>query len=289
MSNLPLRHESKLLSKELPTSQLDKCFKIGEDDGRVNLMVTTNEEGTVHVVKRRRFYDVQRHKQLEKWEKGRMTGTQWGAALAEIAAAGGFRNGKLEVWERTLRVMSRHMTALKMEQVEGKDRAFFKMSRLRARKRFLDGSWKKILQPLLADKGRQGALGRGDAKFASGGKGEKSVPTEGVTQSLRRVIGMCQLKERLRVCGIAEDNTSKCCHRCEAVMTPLIINSKVNLRYRLCPNCGTNPIGKRRNRDVNASKNMLKLLDCQLLGLPRPEYLVNPWAWKYERKRKRTS
>ena len=288
LSNRPLRHEVKR-TKVAPSVHPDNCFKIGEDDGRVNLMVTTDEEGTIHVVKRRRFYNIQRQKQLQKWEKSRMTGTQWGTALAEIAAAGGFRNGKLDVWERTLSIMKRHMTTLKMEQVDMKERAFFKMSRLRAKKRFLDGSWKQILKPLLADKKRHGALGRGDAKFASGGKGEKSVPTEGVTKSLNRVMGMCQLKERLHICGIAEDNTSKCCHRCESVMAPMIINNKVNLRYRLCPSCGTNPIGKRRNRDVNASKNMLKLLECQLRGLPRPEYLVNPWAWKYEKKRKRTS
>lgn len=46
---------------------------------------------------------------------------------------------------------------------------------------------------------------------------------------------------------------------------------------RLCRNCPSATNGKRRNRDVNASKNMLTLLTCHIAGLSRPEHLVNPF------------
>ena len=58
------------------------------------------------------------------------------------------------------------------------------------------------------------------------------------------------------------------------------MEKKEVLRYRLCTNCST--IGKRRNRDVNASKNMLTLLNCSIHGLERPKYLCCPWK-QYEK------
>lgn len=288
---LPHRIMKNCECKELPPVD---CLKIGEDDGRVNLMVTSDNRGNVRMIKRKHFYECQRHKKLQKWERERMSGTAWGASLAALAEAGGFRNARLDIWTRSLNVLTANMSTIRREQVELKDRSIFKMARFRAKKRFLDGSWKKVLKPVFEDKQLHVALGRGDAKFDSTGRGEKAVPTEGVTSSLRRVIGMCQLKERCHVYGIQEDNTSKCCHRCGTEMRIIrkVVNGevKVDLRYRLCPKCmGAKTAGRRRNRDVNASKNILQLLECQLQGLERPEHLINPWAWKYDRKRRRIS
>lgn len=54
-------------------------------------------------------------------------------------------------------------------------------------------------------------------------------------------------------------------------------HGKTCQRYRLCTTCGTETVGKRRHRDVNASRNILKLLNLQINGLERPDNLRCPW------------
>ena len=77
---------------------------------------------------------------------------------------------------------------------------------------------------------------------------------------------------------IDEYNTTKCCHRCNNTMEKIYTAGGNEIfRYRLCGHCSPSTNGKRRNRDVNASKNMLKILACELDGRPRPLHLVNPF------------
>jgi hypothetical protein len=254
-------------------------FKIGSDEGRVNLAATANENGGVHMIKRSAFYKHLRDKETKRWERQQMTGTAWGAALAEMANAGGFKNTDLTTWKATIAATAKNICVLKREQVENKERSLKRMRRFRWKKSFLHQSWKKVLAPGLSQgKEKHIALGIGDAKFACTGKGEKAVPTSALNKALRDLLKMLKIKERVHIRPQNEYKTTKCCHRCGHVMGPTFRpNGNENLRYRLCSHCATETGGKRRNRDVNAAKNMLTLLDREIRGLPRPAHLVCPW------------
>jgi hypothetical protein len=255
------------------------AFKIGEDDGRVNLAATANEDGGVHMIKRSSFYKHLRDKKFKRWERLRMTGTAWGGAIAQIAQAGGFSNTDLAVWTMSLAVTAQHINILRQEQLIDKTRALNRMRRFRWKKSFLHQSWKKVLTPGLS-KGptKHIVLGVGNAKFACTGRGEKAVPTTALSKSLHDLVKMWDMDDRIHISPQDEYNTTKCCHRCSQIMLPTYRpDGTENLRYRLCSHCAASTGGKRRNRDVNAAKNMLTLVDRELQGLPRPAHLVCPW------------
>lgn len=261
------------------------AFKIGGDNGRVNLTASTDELGNTNLVKRVNFYDAQRHQYFTDWENKRITGTVYGNALAAMSQAGGFKNSNIQTWQRTLEVLGNNVNVMRTELLESKDRARQKMFRFRRKKSFLDCSWKKILQPALDMVGIRKhknlpkqvvVVGLGDGKFSHTGRGEKSAPTNGIVKSLKRV--QCLLKDKITIVilWINENYTTCCCHKCGRVMEKYPEGHDDHLRYRKCINCNNETIDKRRHRDVNASKNMLKLLTLELAGLPRPQYLINP-------------
>jgi hypothetical protein len=265
------------INRDQEVRNTKNAFKIGSDNGRVNLAATTDELGTTTMVKKTNFYDAQRHDFFEKWEKNRMTGTAYGGALAAMSQAGGFKNASTLKWTTTLTAMTDNIAALKNELLEFKDRAKHKMFRFRRKKSFLDCSWKRIIKPAIAKKKSLVIMGVGDGSFSHTGKGEQSAPVQGIMRSLERVKRMIKDKIKVQIEMIDEYNTTKCCHCCGKVMDKIVENGKENLRYRLCKNCNNETVDKRRNRDVNASKNMLNLLTLKLNGLPRPTHLVNPY------------
>ena len=265
------------------------AFQVGIDTGRVNLLTSTDQNNTTHLIKRRRYYDAQRDKQIKKWERNRMVGTAWGEAMNQLSGAGGFKQPNPITWKATLQAVCNNINVIKNEQLELKDRAFHRMARLRAKKRFQDRSWKQIIKPIIGKENveKQIALGIGDGDFPCTGKGEKAVPVKGIYSSLKRVSRMMGIQKRIHLVSIDEFNTTKCCHRCGGIQKPITykkLNTKTNkveenevLRYRMCINCSKETNGKRRNRDVNASKNMLTLLNCSIKGLQRPKQLCCPW------------
>ena len=284
LKTLP-KKQSQGVEKKIPKD----AFKSAMDTGRSNLLASTDENNVTHLVKRRRYYDAIRDKQVKKWEKSRMVGTAWGEALNKLSEAGGFKHPDPIIWKATLMSLCTNINVVKNEQLELKQRALHKMMRLRAKKRFQDRSWKQIIKPVIGTK-KHIVLGIGDGDFPCTGKGEKAVPVKGIYGALRRVIRMMGMQRRVHTLSINEDNSTKSCHRCGHVQQKIfyskhnkvtnVMEKKEVLRYRLCTNCST--IGKRRNRDVNASKNMLTLLNCSIHGLERPKYLCCPWK-QYEK------
>jgi hypothetical protein len=120
-----------------------------------------------------------------------MTVTAWGEALAQMSAAGGFKNGNADTWRQTLDVLGNNINVIRAEQLESKERALKRMRRFRWKRSFLDRNWKHVLKPGI-DKGRTRhiAVGFGDAKFACTGRGEQAVPTTGLNKAFRRVVKM---------------------------------------------------------------------------------------------------
>jgi hypothetical protein len=94
-----------------------------------------------------------------------------------------------------------------------------------------------------------------------------SVPTKSIQTKVERVLKMLKIKDKVKTTEINEYNTTQCCYKCDAKMNILLTKTGNDcLRYRLCTCCSTKTYGKRRNRDVNADKNMLRLLRLEMDG-----------------------
>ena len=151
------------------------------------------------------------------------------------------------------------------------------MARFRWKKSWLDRRMHEWLQPAYKEK-KHIILGIGDGDFPCTGKGEMAVPTTALQAALKKAIKMLKIERLVKIVKIDEYNTTKCCHSCDSVMNILMTNHGYECsRYRLCTECSTKTYGKMRHRDVNAAKNILKLLELVCLGRARPLNLVCPW------------
>ena len=248
---------------------------VGDDTGRVRLNTSVNSEGKVTMMTRKNYYYRQHDHRFKVWERSRMVNTPWGTLLAELADTGGLRNSCLATWIKFLDVQGRNMNVLLDEQMNI-ERAKIKMFRFRQKKSWMDKNMKHWLEPAHKRK-KQMVIGVGDGKFASGGKGELSVPTSGIQMAFRKALKMLKIKRIVKVVSIDEHNTTKCCHKCDNVMDQIPCHGRHCQRYRLCTHCSPETNGKRRHRDVNAARNILRLLKLQVDGEERPQHLRCPW------------
>ena len=260
----------------------------GADTGRVRMITCADQDGRVCILGRRGYYRRLRHYSEKRVEDARridrQTGTQtpYGAALNAVSASGGFRNASMDTWIAAMDATVTHVEILVQEQIVDRTRAMFRMRRFRTQKAYFDQRIKQLIRPSMkrpdrwldpnarSRPSRTVTLGIGDGMFPSTGRGEQAVPTTSISTHLKRVLRVHSLVSRVNVRQIVETNTTKCCHRCHAVMeTRMTAHGRECLRYRWCTNCAESN-GKRRNRDVNAAKNILKLLELELAGQPRP-------------------
>jgi hypothetical protein len=264
-------------------AMFENPFKIGVDTGRVRILTCAKDDGEVKTISRKAFYRAQRSRFTEKYEKERKTNTDWGRATSKMSAAGGFKNGHLETWERTLEACKEEKDHIVEELVNNKTRSLMAMRRYRWKKAFFDRNFKRIFDKTIKDK-QPTVFGLGDGDFSCTGRGERAVPTKDIENKLRRFLKMHQVDELVKIKRVNEYNTTKCCYKCHSVMMKLTTKfGKECLRYRLCTEC-TKPTDKRRNRDVNASKNIKFLIGLELEGKPRPEIFQKP-----ERSKKHTT
>ena len=262
--------------------QIDEDTLLAANDGgRAKMATTVDNRGRVNHLTRKGYYYHLKDSRQKKYVEAQMQSTAWGTANNALAGSGGFKNASTQTWVTALTVLGHHLETIKTFQLYSKDQAFRRMKALRRKKAYFDQRLKNIIRP---DKNHKGTIvfATGDEMIPSTGKGEKAVPTVALYAALRRIIRLLQLSRRLGIVLIPEFNTTKCCHKCGKVMLKLTTaHGQECLRYRLCINCNNETIDKRRNRDVNAAKNILKLLQCFLNGLERPEALKIPsWYWK---------
>lgn len=247
---------------------------IGWDTGRVRIITSADENGKVVIVSRKGYYNAQRTKQFREYETSRKKGTVWGQVLADVSKAGGFKNNEIVKWAASLEVIGKNINIIKNEQLLQKDLALWKMRRFRWKKAFFDQKIKQIIMPSIK-RNRNVNIGIGDGSFSHTGRGEMSVPTKSIQTKVERVLKMLKIKDKVKTTEINEYNTTQCCYKCDAKMNILLTKTGNDcLRYRLCTCCSTKTYGKRRNRDVNAAKNMLRLLRLEMDGCPRPLHLT---------------
>lgn len=217
----------------------DDCLKVGIDTGRVRMIASVDNEDKVFMMKRRSYYYAQRHKRMMNWENSRKQGTPYGIALAEMSQGGGFKNTDISKWTATLKAQIKHLEVIVEEQINNIERARKKMARFRYKKSWLDGRMRQWLEPIYKNKmKRHTLLGFGDGRFPCNGKGELTVPTTEIQNTLRKMLKILELKRFVKVIAIDEFNTTKCCHRCNCEMKKLSTHGKECSRYRLCAACG---------------------------------------------------
>ncbi len=264
-------------SEERPfVLEKDNHILVGNDTGRVRLNTSVDSHGKVTMMTRKGYYYTQHHHRMAVWERSRMHGTAWGAALAELSETGGLRNNDLMTWRNFLEVQGKNIDVLLEEQVNNIERAKRKMFRFRKKKSWMDRRMKEWLAPAHKLK-QQMVIGVGDGKFASGGRGELSVPTSALQTAFKKSLKVLKIKRLVKTVPVDEYNTTKCCHRCDNIMQLIPCHERNCQRYRLCTHCSQETGGKRRHRDVNAARNILHLLDLMIEGKERPEHLRCPW------------
>lgn len=206
-----------------------------------------------------------------------------------------------------LQALSRHWRTLKEEYLEGEsadEYAKWRMTLFRGKRATIDRFIRKALRS--QDRGGEPTppieLSIGAAKFAATGKGEEAVPTSSMLREIIRVIRVHKMRVRLNK-AVDEYLTTQVCYRSGERMT------KVTARLYCCtsPMCTCRPLrpsrrpgatrryelteeaddvvnktdgssvyrlaneaGRRRNRDVNAARNLLIIGYATVAGQERP-------------------
>lgn len=155
------------------------------------------------------------------------------------------------------------------EYLYNKERALWNMRLYRLKKRSMD----KAIQTIFTmAKGKNVVIGVGDAHFAATGKGEKAVPTTALTKALFKAKH--RYNGKVKFVNVWEYNTTKKCCECgHDTEKGIQANGRHSNRLRLCPNCGNKTTIKQRDRDVQAARNILWLLQHKLAGSVRPWHL----------------
>ena len=177
------------------------------------------------------------------------------------------------------------------EFVSNVERAKWKMVMHRGKRRCLDSSVQKLLDTALngIPKERPLVVGIGNAWFkfpCNGPGGELPAPTSALSKAMKRGLVRVQATGRsVTTQSLDEFRTTRCCCACGSdtfapVVTrwcrnretgEMVMTNGQSRRLRCCTTCSNT--GKLRDRDVQASRNILWLAMAEYYGYPRPEYL----------------
>lgn len=235
-----------------------------------------------------------RHRRWSRWQLQRPT---LAAALATLSVAGGVRQSRAAGVLGALAAEKASEALLDAEYFERREYAVWKMRLFRGKRRALDGAASLVVKRCTEGQPLQRPLivGVGSAKFSATGRGELSAPTVSLHRALKRRLD--QLRGRtgreVSLTEVWEHRTTLCCCACGAVtQAPLVPqrdkqghpivgedgtpNRRRSRRLRLCE-CAKTAVERRlrpaRDRDVQASRNILWALVHQYYGAPRPEYM----------------
>ena len=283
-----------------PTDQtLPKPAFVGIDTGRAKpcsaaVSSSPTRLPTSVVFTRRRYYHEMRFKKRLAWEQRRMVDVPAARlAVQQLSLTGGLGNCDPESWSAYLATETVHRTVLDTEFVRNIERAKLRMFMFRAKRSSLDRAVKRVVDTAIKPGGarlplqRPLVIGIGNGGFpCCGPRGELPAPTAELSKAIKRVAVAVRATGRVvEIRTIDEFRTTMCCCACGAVtqaptvtrrkmdrLTGLIVQTDgPSRRLRCCTTCVHT--GKLRDRDVQASRNILWLTQAEYYGLDRPEYL----------------
>ena len=239
---------------------------------------------TVCYTRHKYYYDI-KHFADRSWELARAAMPRVKEAVTALSAAGGgLKTSDLGAWTAFLAVERQHDDVLFEEFVMLRERADRAMARHRNKKGSLARAASGLLRVATTNEplDRPLVLAVGDAKFSATGRGELPAPTASLTLALKRACARARASRRTVVeLGVWEFRTTVCCCACGAQTEKQMVtarNKKTgeyerrrSRRLRSCTECDTN--GKRRDRDVQAARNILWLVQHAWYGAERPWWM----------------
>ena len=273
---LPI-HNNKSTSDTVPIQDqvidmfMDKPVRIGIDTGRAKLFTAaistspTMKPKSLMFTRGKYYYEI-KNKIRERWEHSRTNVPDVQNAIALLSL-----HSKILDLPGYIASVSENYDVLSTEYFS-KERALWRMRLYRLKKRSLGRAVQEIFkaankQPIL--------LGIGDGGFPCTGRGEQAVPTTGLMVEIFKARK--RYKNKVTVISIDEFRTTMCCCACGAVTEqPLTTKGVRSRRLRFCSQCNQINGKGLRDRDIQAARNMLWLVEMQHLGLPRPSYLCRP-------------
>ena len=293
----------------------DDCYVVAGDPGRVNLMVAATLKARQNPVDTRpsrtrttRTWWLKATKRIkqQEWEQKRRSRPDVAAAMNALSQSGGRRSVSVSAWSRYLDALVANKDTLHREFLENDERYVLRMERYRHRRSAISRAAQCILNEVPNSKGQptKVVVGYGDASMKSHGRGTKDVSVP-VKQLYREIIATMK---RRRLDGVVikvwEHRTTKTCYRCKEELETVYEKDEEGVdkrdahgrrtedrNFRRCAHCRTTEGSpKLRDRDFNASINILLALIARLKGEPRPEHLrpkkVRRKATKRRRPRK---
>ena len=250
---------------------------------------------------RKGYYRTMGYFRHRSWSREQQQRPAIAAVLASLSKAGGVRRSRLSEVVGALAVEKAHEAELDAEYVQRRDYAVWRMRLFRGKRRALDGGASSVVKACVEGQplDRPLVVGVGSASFPATMKGALSAPTTSLHRALKRRLDQLRARTGRTVIQewIWEHRTTLCCCQCCAVtQAPLVdVRDKQggravaavredgtperrrSRRLRLCADCAATAGERRRrparDRDVQASRNILWALVHQYYGAPRPEYL----------------
>lgn len=282
----------------LPKGNWPSPIMVGVDEGRAKLMAAAISQHPLRkpktsVFTRKHYYAAMGYWRQQKWSQARGQSNEVQAALNALSSAGGLQNCDPARWDATMEAERDHHEVLYREYVENPEYAVWRMRLFRKKRSALDRACHDLIREAVRGEPRERPvlIGVGDASFAPTGRGEMAVPTTMLGVALKRAIKRARENGRhVEMRKIGEFRTTMCCSACGAVTQPAMVGEgdarRRSRRLRLCTECETT--GKLRDRDVQAARNMLWLLQHEYYGAARPCHLSREEKKKKKRKSEQT-
>lgn len=248
---------------------LDNPVFSGVDEGRAKIFVASvstdplKKPETVSFT-RKQYYKEIKSKVRSRWENNKVASNP---PLQQILVNLSEDNGTLNM-SLYIQKVSIHHEVLQQEYIADKERALWKMRLYRFKKRSLDLAVRRILEKA---KKRHVVIGIGSASFPSTSKGEQAVPTTSMMKAF--IKAHYRHHKRVILLNIDEFRTTMCCCACGNVTEAKVkADGRRSTRLRSCTMCDETTV-KVRDRDVQASRNMLWLTQHVYYGAERPFYM----------------
>ena len=251
---------------------IDPVF-IGVDEGRAKLYAAAvSLKGTEKPIPitftRRQYYYEMKHNIRMKWEQSRKVATKINQLLS--------LHSKNTDFAGYLETVNANLEDIKNEYLISKERALWRMRMYRLKTRSLDNAVQKLFD---AAKGRSIVFGIGNAKFASSGRGELSMPTTTFARFIKKGVNRYVKRTNAKAMfyGIDEFRTTMCCSRGgEVTEAAMLGNGSRSRRLRFSAYCQQQNSKGLRDRDIQAAENMLWCTQGMYYGYDRPAYLKRP-------------
>ena len=223
-----------------------------------------------------------------KWEAARIESNPDLRNAYDALSLGSLHSCDPDSWETRFRAERVHQSVLRTDLFGDKERERWKMIAFRKKKTCLDRAVGEFISTALKGepKTRPLVVGIGDAAFPPNGpRGEIAVPTSKLAAAYKRAFDRVRKTgRRVAVFPISENYTTKTCCDCGSVTEPPMVQRTWSTRdgtirteygesrrLRCCTTC--TPIGKLRDRDVQAARNMQRATVALVNGRARPAHL----------------